>query len=325
MKSFKPAWWLPGPHLQTLWPFIFRQKINIHTRRERFELFDGDFVDLDWSVSPGSGPIVVLLHGLEGSIQSIWAGGLMRAIEAQNWRSVFMHFRSCSGEMNRHVRLYHSGDTADLAEVIASIRQREPETPLAAIGCSLGGNVLLKWLGETGRDNPFTAAAAISVPFVISQTASKINCGFSRIYQWYFLRALNKKVRSKYDHQSARWKMPDLEKIRTLRLFDEYITAPLHGFNGAEDYYEKSSSRQFLAGIQVPTLLLQAKDDPLMTPDIVPAPEELSSVIHLELTQGGGHLGFVTGKIPWSAKYWVETRVPEFLKLYLCKKILTVF
>lgn len=318
-SEFKPAWWLPNPHLQTLWSFALRRRSKITIERERFELPDGDFVDLDWLAKQGNGPIVILLHGLEGSIDSTYVGGMLEAIKENGWRGVLLHFRSCSGEMNRHPRMYHSGDTGDFAEVVAAIHKREPHTPLSAIGYSLGGNVLLKWLGETNDKHPLIAAAAISVPFELARTAERINCGFSRIYQRHFLQSLTKKIRQKFPSGSP-WISSDLSKISTMRAFDELVTAPLHGFKNADDYYEKSSCRQFLTNIRIPTLLLHAQDDPFMTPETVPSPQELSPTVQLELTQHGGHIGFVAGTLPWRAEYWLEKRILAFLNANVSRR-----
>lgn len=315
-QSFKAPWWLASPHLQTLWPTLCRRPVkNLAITRERFELPDGDFIDLDWA-GKGKGPIVLLLHGLEGSVESPYIKGMMAAIQAQGWRALLLHFRSCSGEPNRLTRMYHSGETSDIATLVTTLKKREPDTPLAGVGFSLGGNVLLKWLGETRDQNPLTVAVAVSVPFELSKVANRINQGFSRLYQWYLLKSLHKKIQLKFSKQNAPITLPPLSTIRTLRDFDENVTAPLHGFNGAEDYYTHSSSRQFLHAIQVPTLLLQAKDDPFMTPDLLPHASELSTHILFELTEQGGHVGFIMGEMPWKAHYWLEKRVPEFLKNY---------
>ncbi len=314
---FKPAWWLPGPHLQTLWPTLCRREIkHIKLKRERIELTDGDFVDLDWTEEKDA-PLVLVLHGLEGSVHSPYAKGMLHAIEQQGWRGVFMHFRGCSGEMNRHARLYHSGDTEDVAKIITLLKKRRQNQSIAAIGFSLGGNVLLKWLGELGKNTPLSAAVAISVPFDLSKTAIRIQQGFSRVYDQYFVRTLCKKVRNKFKSQPAPIKLSILDELRSLREFDDKITAPLHGFMNAEDYYQKSSCRQFLKNITVPTLLLQAKDDPFMTEDILPHSSELSPSVKLELTEQGGHVGFVGGSLPWRAEYWLEQRAPQFLANYL--------
>lgn len=316
-ESFKPAWWLSNKHLQTLWPTLCRRPIHdIAIARERFELPDGDFVDLDWSGN-GHGPIVIMLHGLEGSIDSPYAKGMLHAISKQGWRGVLMHFRCCSGERNRLPRTYHSGETGDINAVVTTLSQREPGVPMAALGFSLGGNVLLKWLGESGQSNVLKAAIAISVPFELHKSVNRINQGFSKLYQWHLLRSLYYKMQWKFREQSAPVIIPPLSDLHTIRDFDEAVTAPLHGFANAEDYYAKSSCRQYLRHIHVPTLVLQAKDDPFMTEDLLPRLDELSSTITLELSEKGGHVGFVSGALPWQAEYWLEQRVPRFLQKYL--------
>ncbi len=315
--KFKPAWWLRNSHCQTLWPALCRhRKKKLLLTRERIELLDGDFVDLDWAGGK-TGPIVLILHGLEGSIQSSYVHGMLHAIAQQNWRGVCMHFRGCSGERNRLTRMYHSGETSDLSEVMAQLRQRESQAPLAAIGFSLGGNVLLKWLGETGTNNPLVAAIAVSVPFELAKTIARMSQGFSRFYQWRLLRSLCKKVKWKFQHCPAPFQMSALKKFHTLRDFDDHVTAPLHGFLDAEDYYTQSSSRQYLQKINVPTLLLQAKDDPLVGDQCLPLQDALSAHVQLELTQQGGHVGFVSGDLPWKPSYWLEKRIPLFLRDYL--------
>lgn len=310
-KIFKPAWWLKGPHLQTLWPTFFRREIkNIMLMRERIELSDGDFVDLDWT-EESDGPLVLILHGLEGSITSPYAKGMLYAIQQCGFQGVFMHFRGCSGEMNRHPESYHSGDTKDVANIIDLLLKRKKS--LAVIGFSLGGNVLLKWLGELGMNSPIKAAVAISVPFELNKAVMRIQQGFSRVYDKHFVRVLCKKMRNKFKTKPAPIELSILDELRTLRDFDDKVTAPLHGFQNAEDYYQKCSSRQFLKNIAVPTLLLQAKDDPFMTEDLLPHPFELSKTVTMELTEQGGHVGFVSGSLPWRAEYWLEQRVPQFL------------
>jgi len=314
---FKPAWWLTNPHLQTLWPVFCRRRIkSLAPKRERVELTDGDFVDLDW-VGEGAGPIVVILHGLEGSIQSSYVQGMLHAVVKQGWRGVCMHFRSCSGEPNRLSRVYHSGETGDIAEVVHHLKQREPETPLTAIGFSLGGNVLLKWLGETGQKNPLTAAIAVSVPFELTKAANKMNHGFSRLYQWRLLNSLCKKIKWKFQHQPAPFDMSILSTFNTLRDFDNHITAPLHGFLDEEDYYTQSSSRPYLQHIKIPTLLLQSKDDPLVGDNGLPEQNELSASVQLELSEKGGHVGFITGYSPLKPIYWLDQRAPLFFLPYL--------
>ena len=316
-SSFKPAWWLPGAHLQTLWPTLCRRNAKkLISKRERVELPDGDFLDLNW-VGKGKGPIVLILHGLEGSIESTYAHGMMHAVLDRGWRGLFMHFRGCSGEPNRLPRSYHSGETADVDFVMRMVLKREPNTPMGAIGFSLGGNVLLKWLGETGRTNPLTAAIAVSVPFELNKSATRIRKGLSYFYERHFLQCLRTRLMKKFAGQELPVDLSVLSKMKSLREFDDKFTAPLHGFSGVNEYYLLSSSRNYLSNIRVPTLLLQADDDPLMPPDVIPGPHELPEQVRLELTKGGGHVGFVSGHLPWKPRYWLEERVPQFLQAYL--------
>ncbi len=315
-SRFKPAWWLPGPHAQTLWPYLLRRLPRIARRRERLELPDGDFLDLDWS-GGDVGPLVVVLHGLEGSSRSHYAAGIMYALRLQGWRSVLLHFRGCSGTPNRLARGYHAGETGDLDYVVKLLRQREPATPLAIIGYSLGGNVLLKWLGEQGTQAPVIGAVAVSVPFTLANAAARLDSGLSRLYQWSLLHRLRASLRDKWRGQGQVDGIAMLDTLRSLREFDERVTAPIHGFAGADDYYAQCSSRRFLRQIRIPTLILQARDDPFMTADGLPGPEELSASIELELTDTGGHVGFVSGSSPWRAHYYPEQRLPAFLNAQL--------
>jgi predicted alpha/beta-fold hydrolase len=317
---FKPAWWLPHAHLQTLWPTLCRSRIkHAPLSRERIELSDGDFIDIDWTAGEANSPIVVLLHGLEGSADSPYLGGMLRAIEAQGWRGALLYFRGCSGEINRLPHSYHAGNTLDIAFFTQMLRTREPNTPLAAIGFSLGGNVLLKWLGETGAENPLVAAVAISVPFDLEKCVQRLNSGFSRIYQAHLLRHLQRKIHYKlgaYPDCLALLKEVQVKEVRSLRAFDQHITAKLNHFSGAEEYYAQSSSRAYLRTITVPTLLLQAEDDPFLYKEVLPASHELGEQVQLEVSEKGGHLGFITGSLPWRPQYWLEERVPLFLRGY---------
>jgi uncharacterized protein len=317
-NQFKPAWWLPNSHLQTIWPTFCRGKIKeLPLQRERLEMPDGDFIDLDWMLGDKNAPLVLILHGFEGSIESPYARGMLQSIAMQGWRGVFMHFRGCSGEPNRLPRGYHSGETSDVGCVVKIIRQREPNTPLAAIGYSLGGNVLLKWMGETGENNPLQAAVAISVPFELQKASQRIQRGFSKIYQWYFLRCIRDRLTEKFQIVPPHIDPEQIATSQTIREFDEKYTAPLHGFANVDDYYDHASSRQYLRHIYVPTLLLHAKDDPFMTEDVIPHASELSPFVNLEVTETGGHVGFIMGKYPWRPRYWLEERAPQFLREYL--------
>ncbi|NNM60174.1 MAG: hydrolase [Legionellales bacterium] len=315
--TFKPAWWLRNPHLQTLFPVICKRHIkNLKLARERLELPDADFIDLDYTQDDDR-PIVLILHGLEGSISSHYAKGMLQAIHRNGWRGVFMHFRGCSGEHNRLPIAYHSGETEDLAYVVNLLHQRFPLQPIAAIGFSLGANMLLKWLGETGQHNILCASVAVSTPFELEKCVTKISTGFSRIYQQHLLSALRRKMQDKFELTPSSIPLPDFRQLHSLYDFDNYVTAPLHGFADAKEYYTQSSSRQFLRAIDVPTLLLQAKDDPFVPFDALPLATELSGKIQLELVEKGGHVGFISGNFPGRPHYWLEERIPEFLKNFL--------
>lgn len=309
--TYRAPWWIRNPHLQTVWPALARRPPSVALRRERIELPDGDFVDLDWAGSE-RGPLVIVLHGLEGSSRSPYVRGLLAALLARGWRGVVLHFRGCSGEPNRLPRAYHSGETQDLDHVISLLRAREPGVKLAAVGYSLGGNVLLKWLGEQRSRATLAAAVAVCVPLVLSDAAARLHRGFSRLYEKRLLHCLKRSFAAK----SCRVAMPlggrAMVGLRSMRDFDERVTAPLHGFAGADDYYRRSSSRPFLPHIAVPTLIVHALDDPFMTAAVIPAHAELASSITLEVSRHGGHVGFVQGT-PWRPSYWLEERIPRYL------------
>ncbi len=312
--EFRPAWWLPGPHLQTLWGSLFRRRVPLLLRRERLELPDGDFIDLDWTTGD-SGPIVIILHGLEGSSESHYIRGLLAALEARGWRGVVMHFRGCGGEPNRLDRHYNAGETEDLAHVIDVLNRREPATPLACVGYSMGANALLKWLGETGERSRVRAAVAVSVPFMLEAAAKRMKGGMSRLYQAYLVGKLRRSYQRKFHNRPSRpASLEHVEGVRDFYAFDDAVTAPLHGYAGARDYYDRASCRQFLGAIRAPTLIIHAVDDPFFFPWIIPGPEELGAAVTLELSHRGGHVGFIGGATPWRPEYWLERRIPNFLE-----------
>ncbi len=327
-SPFRPAWWLPGAHLQTLWPNLLRRVPHTPLRRERLELEDGDFIDLDWlepdPVPDESGPadpaspIVLVLHGLEGSSRSHYAQALLLSLRQSGLRAVVMHFRGCSGEPNRLTRGYHSGETSDLATVIHHLQSQHTDSALAAVGYSLGGNVLLKYLGERGQASGLCCAVAISVPFRLEQAAWRMARGVSRIYQWHLLGLLRRSLREKFSRRALTPPLPlsRLRDLHTFHQFDNAVTAPLHGFRDADDYYKQSSSRAYLHDIVTPTLVIHAEDDPFMTPAVIPTAEELSDSVTLELSPHGGHVGFVGGS-PFAPHYWLEERIPG----YLCQQL----
>jgi len=315
-SQFKPAWWLPGTHAQTLWPSLVRRPVEIKLSLERLTLPDGDFIDLAWTKG-NTNKIVILLHGLEGSTDSSYARGMLATIDEKGWRGILMQFRGCSGEHNLKDRSYHSGETGDLRFLIETLRKRYPHSILCAVGFSLGGNALLKYLGEYKDNTLLKAVSTISVPYLLSNSAAKLEKGFSRLYQHHLLNRLVNKTLSKFKDRQAPVDITNINKWNTFKSFDHHVTAPIHGFKSGDDYYEQSSSRQYLKHITIPTLLIHSKDDPFMSEDAIPNQDDLSDSVTLELSDHGGHVGFVSGKLPWNAKYWLEERIPEFLSTYL--------
>lgn len=315
-SDFRPAWWLPGPHLQTIWPSLARRRPRLALSSRRIELADGDFIDL--ALGDGSGPRVLVIHGLEGDVQSHYAGTLLDALSRRGYRPIFMHLRGCSGEPNRLARSYHSGASDDLHEVLTHLA-RDPEgAPLAAIGFSLGGNLLLKYLGErggaTGDDAPLLQAGiAVSAPFVLRDAMLRLDLGASRLYRRYLIDKLVRAFQRKFAVLPCPLAM-DIAAIHDFNQFDEQVTAPLSGFAGVFDYYNRASCRQFLPRITAPTLIIHSLDDPFMFPATVPFEHELGPGITLELTRHGGHVGFVAGNLPWRAVHWVEGRILDFLQ-----------
>ncbi len=307
-STFKPLWWLANPHLQTLWPVLFGKK-RIHGRSERLELDDGDFLDLRWL--DGDGPLVVVVHGLEGSIDSHYAGAMMRALQEHGFHGLFMHLRGCSGESNRLDRSYHSGETGDLAIVVQHAARVTGKPVFAMIGYSLGANALLKWLGEEVGQAPLQRAVAVSVPFQLGDAARKLSTGFSRFYQSHLLERLRRNFRRKFRQRASPLQV-DVDRLRDFYSFDDQVTAPLHGFDSADDYYMQSSSRQYLKNIRCETLILHAQDDPFMYEESIPSNEELSPQVTLELSKHGGHVGFISGK--WLPRRWLESRIIRFLQ-----------
>ena len=281
---------------------------------------DGDFVDLDWLPGRERGaPLVVILHGLEGSAQSHYALGLLRDLEKLGWRGLVVHFRSCGGQINRAARMYHSGDTGDLELVISRLTSREPQLRVGMIGVSLGGNVMLKWLGERGDKTPpqVAAAAAISTPFNLGACASVLDRGLNRrLYTATFLSTMKAKLDQKAHLYASVLNLPAALKAKTFAEYDRLVTAPLHGFADEQDYWDRSSSAQFLPGIRRPTLLINALNDPFMPASALPrAAVAKSSWLEAAFVEEGGHAGFLEGF--GGRRSWAETRALAFLRRHL--------
>jgi len=281
--------------------------------KERLELPDSDFLDLAW-MPDNQGDICLVLHGLEGSLKSHYPAGLLQAATRSYKRAVFMHFRGCSGEPNRLPRRYHSGDTADLRFVLETIRGRYPGKRIHAVGVSLGGNVLLKYLGEYGTDSMLETSIAISVPYDLAVAGHTLDVGTAKIYQRHLLNSLQATFAEKVALMELPIRIPEKHEIDTIYNYDDLVTAPLHGFNNADDYYNKCSSRQFIPDIKTPTLLIHATDDPFMTPEVIPKKSELPSSVEMDLQPHGGHVGFISGNVPFRANYWLDKRVGAFLR-----------
>jgi len=319
---FKPAWWLRNCHLQTIYPSLFRSLPEPPDyRRERLTTPDNDFIDVDFC-GTGNAPLVILLHGLTGSSQSGYIKGLQSALARKRLRSAAINFRGCSGQSNNRARAYHSGETEDINFLYHTLRQREPLTPMAAAGFSLGGNVLLKWLGEQRAQIELSAAVAVSVPLVLSTCATKLDRGFAKVYRRNLINELIAYMTLKLQHLENIGHVEDAVKVKALGdlstitsfwEYDDRVVARLHGYADVDDYYRRSSSRQYLKSIAVPTLLIQALDDPFMTADVLPQPKELSNAVIMEVTAGGGHVGFVSGRNPFNPRYWLDERIPAFL------------
>jgi predicted alpha/beta-fold hydrolase len=299
--SYQAPWWLPGGHLQTIFAALAPAP-QVAFRRERWETPDGDFIDLDWTGDSGRGPLIALFHGLEGSSGSPYARAIAAQAVAAGWRCVVPHFRGCSGELNRLPRAYHSGDSAEIDWILRRLDARH------AVGISLGGNALLKLLGEQGAGMKLEKAVAISAPLDLAAAGRSLDRGLSRqIYTRMFLRTLKNKTFEKIGRQQIPVDARRLGNARTFWEFDDAVTAPLHGFLGADDYWARSSSGPWLARIRVPTLVLNARNDPFMPASVLDAIGEMPPNVVLEFPRGGGHAGFP------GRKRWLARRVLEFL------------
>jgi predicted alpha/beta-fold hydrolase len=301
--SYRAPWWLPGGHLQTIAP-VLAGAPRIAWRRERWDTPDGDFIDVD-RAGDGAGPLVALFHGLEGGSSSHYARRLAAAALARGWRLAVPHFRGCSGALNRLPRAYHSGDSEEIDWILRRLR------PDFAAGVSLGGNALLKWLGERGAEATglVRRAAAVSAPLSLAASARVLDRGLNRrLYVRHFLLTMNAKAIAKISLGQIALDQFRVARVRTFREFDDLITAPLHGFRDAEDYWARASSAPWLARIRVPTLLVNARNDPfLRAADLRAATREASPEVVLEFPETGGHAGFPAGG------QWLARRLLHFL------------
>jgi predicted alpha/beta-fold hydrolase len=313
--------WLPGGHAQTIHAAKWARHPKVPYWRERWDTPDYDFIDLDWVDTPDHAlqldqqddtPLIVLFHGLEGSSSSHYARALMHAVNANEGRGVVVHFRGCSGEVNRLPRAYHSGDSAEINWILRRFRATR-SGPIFVAGVSIGGNVLLKWLGEQGAAarEVITRAAAISVPMDLAATSDALAQGVNRVYTHHFLATLKAKTLLKMKRYQTLCDLPKMRAARTLREFDQVVTAPLHGFNDADDYYNQASCKPYLGAIAAPTLIINARNDPFLPARCLPTPQEVSAHVQLELPDTGGHVGFVSGRFPGNID-WLTQRVLQF-------------
>ena len=320
--TYTPAWWVPGAHLQTLWGKLVRRLPTVPTRAEQWTTPDGDTLEIRRLDAPVNArvdvPRLLILHGLEGTIRSHYIVGLLDQARRRGWAADVLIFRGCNGELPRASRFYHSGETTDLDFVVRRLVRDHPDQPLLAVGVSLGGNVLLKWLGERGEAVPsqLRAAAALSVPYDLERGARQLERGFSRLYTFHFLRTLRRKALAKLAQEPGLFPEAPLRAARTLTDFDDAVTAPVHGFANARDYYTRSSARHFLSGIRRPTLLLSAYDDPFLPREILDDVALVAAKYHrlvVEFHARGGHAGFVGGQVPWRTHYYAEERAVAYL------------
>jgi predicted alpha/beta-fold hydrolase len=307
---------LPGGHAQTLYAALLAPRPRVSFVRERWDTPDGDFIDLDW-MRPRTvderNPLVVLFHGLEGGSTSQYAAALMAAASELNWRGVVVHFRGCSGELNRLRRAYHSGDSGEIDWILRRLREFNPRAPLFAAGVSLGGNALLKWLGEQGSaaQAVIRAAAAVSAPVDLMASGDALGSGFNMIYTRNFLATMRRKTLAKLALFPDLCDRDRMLAARTLREFDNVVTAPLHGYRDTDDYWTRASAKPLLRQIAAPTLMLNALNDPFLPAAALPAASEVSSAVSIDFPAHGGHVGFVAGAFPGHLN-WLPRRILDF-------------
>jgi hypothetical protein len=312
---YSSPFWLPGGHAQTMYPYLALRGTGIPLRRERLETPDGDFIDVDWldRAAPDA-PLLVLFHGLEGSSRSHYATAILRAASERGWGGVVPHWRGCGGEPNRLPRAYHSGDFAEVDWVLGALRSRAGAGPMVAVGVSLGGSALLNWLGREGGKSRawLKAAAAVSAPIDLLASGTSLDRGWNRIYARNFLRTLVPKALAKERRFPGLYDPVTLARVRTMRAFDDLVTAPLHGFRDVVDYWTRGSSKPWLRTIELPTLVLNARNDPFIPGESLPGPGEVSGAVELDQPPHGGHVGFASGGFPGRLD-WLTGRLLRFL------------
>jgi predicted alpha/beta-fold hydrolase len=318
MAPYTTPWWLHGGNLQTIWPAIASRPRPVRYQRERWDAPDGDFIDVDWMPWIDGAPLVVLFHGLEGSSQSHYAKALMRALNRRGWNGCVPHFRGCSGELNRLPRAYHSGDSAEIDWVLRRAAAQCKPARMYAAGVSLGGNALLKWTGEQGAaaSQVVKAVAAISAPLDMAAAGSALGRGFNRVYTRIFLGTLVEKSLTKLAQHPGLFDADRLRRVRNLYEFDNVVTAPLHGFRDTDEYWACASAKPWLAHVAVPTLALNALNDPFMPAAALPRHDQVASAVTLDHPATGGHVGFSAGALPPGHLEWLPQRLLDFFDLH---------
>ena len=306
-SAFQAPAWLRNPHAQTILPDLARCPPPLPLDWEEFALPDGDFLELGWA-GPPDGPIAVVLHGLGGSYQSGHIQGIARRLVADGWRVCLFHFRGCARRPNRTVTTYHNGMTGDPALVFEDLARRFPGRTRVAVGISLGGNALLRLLGERPGAVPLHAAAAISVAVSLPPCVARLDTGFSKVYQAALLRRLKRRLDARRSLIAARFDWARIQSARTFSDFDDAFTAPAHGYASAADYHARASARPLLPRITVPTHILLAADDPFLAPEALPVAADLSPTTTAEVSATGGHVGFVHGT-PARPRFFLDGRI----------------
>lgn len=312
--AYRAPWWLPGGHVQTLYAVLAGRRTPARFERERWRTPDEDFIDVDRCGGGPASPRVVLFHGLEGGSRSHYAGAFARELGRLGWRLAVPHFRGCSGEPNLLPRAYHSGDWPEIRWILRRFRDEEPVAPLYAVGISLGGNALLRWLGEDPEaGDTVAAAAAVSAPMDLMAAGDTLGQGFNLVYTRAFLATMKQKAREKLARYPGLFDGRAMLAARTLREFDDCVTAPLHGFRDVDDYWTRASAKPVLGRIRVPTLLVNARNDPFLPSHALPDPGGLPPAVRCEFPEEGGHVGFVTGPFPGRLD-WLPRRIVDFFQ-----------
>lgn len=320
VHTYRAPWWLPGGHLQTVYASLYAPKAEVTYRRERWDCTpnsqpDGDFIDVDFVDGDADKPVLVHFHGLEGSSQSQYALGFMARCRELGWTGLVAHFRGCSGELNRLPRAYHSGDSTEIDWIVRRVAARFPDRRIFAVGVSLGGNATLKWLGERNSEaaSLLHAAVAVSAPVDLMAAGEALGRGFSLNYAKHFLSTMQAKAERMHANHPGVFDLAAMRAAKNLREYDNVVTAPVHGYRDTDDYWTRASSKPGLANVAVPTLVLNAKNDPFLPASALPTKSQVSSQVTLHFPEHGGHVGWPAPAFPGRTT-WLTDRVFHFLQ-----------